>query len=117
MADHAFPSPAGIRLEHQQLKRLEIMSLVEATTLVLLVFVTAPAKHLLDWPLGSRLLGPVHGVAFLVYLWVALQTVAGGGWRRRDAARLFLVAFIPLAGFFNIPWLRSRMAELQGRRA
>jgi integral membrane protein len=97
--------------ERTQLKRLEIMSLIEATTLVVLVFVMVPAKHLFGWPLGSRILGPVHGLAFLSYVWTALQTVSGGGWTRRDIARVFVVALIPLAGYFNILWLRLRMVE------
>lgn len=102
------PSPAGPNLEHQQLKRLELMSILEATTLVLLVCFAVPAKHLFGWPLGSRILGPIHGMAFLAYVWTALQTVTGGGWKPRDMARLFIVAFIPFAGYFNIPWLRKR---------
>lgn len=102
-------SPA--ELERGQLKRLEIMSVIEATTLVVLVFVMMPAKHLFDWPLGSRILGPVHGMAFLAYVWTVLQTVSGGGWSGRDTTRLFLSAFIPMAGYFNIPWLQKRMAK------
>jgi integral membrane protein len=95
-------------VELQQLKRLELASIAEATTLVLLVCLAVPAKHIFGWPEGSRYLGPIHGIAFLTYMWITLQTVAGGGWRWRDATRLFVVAFIPFAGYFNIQWLRRR---------
>ncbi|MEM5500308.1 DUF3817 domain-containing protein [Ahrensia kielensis] len=118
MIKNASYSPDNNMLEVQQLKRLELMSLLEATTLTLLVFFMVPAKYFFDWPLGSRILGPIHGLVFLVYVWTVLQTVAGGGWMMRDVARLVLVAFIPLAGFFNIPWLRLRaVADLQGQEA
>ncbi|AAK90668.1 membrane protein [Agrobacterium tumefaciens] len=95
-------------VELQQLRRLEMASIAEATTLVLLVGLAVPAKHIFNWPEGSKYLGPIHGIAFLTYMWITLQTLAGGGWRRRDAARLFAAAFIPFAGYFNIQWLRRR---------
>jgi len=105
-------------LEHKQLKRLEMVSIIEATTLVLLVFVAAPLKHIWGWPYGSKLLGPIHGVAFLAYVWTALQTVAGGGWHRRDVIRLFLVAFVPFGGYANLRWLCERAKSLaEGRQA
>ena len=94
--------------EQHQLGRLKIMSLVEATTLVLLICVAVPLKHVFGWPLGSKLLGPIHGLAFLAYIWTVLQTVSGGGWPARDVIRLVVVAFLPFAGFLNIPWLRRK---------
>lgn len=104
--------PLQQNLEHEQLKRLETASLFEATTLALLVCIAVPAKHVFHWPLGTQFLGPVHGLAFLLYLWTALQTISGGGWSTGDRLRLFLVAFIPFAGFFNIFWIRNKANSL-----
>lgn len=117
MSHRNAPIEAGAELERAQLKRLEIMSLLEATTLVLLVCVAAPLKHLFDWRLGSQMLGPIHGLAFLAYVWTALQTVAGGGWSAGQTARLLGVAFVPFAGYFNIAWIRRRAAALGPRSA
>lgn len=117
MADETTPAQAASGLERDQLRRLEILSIVEATTLVLLVCVAVPLNHVFGWPLGSRILGPVHGLAFLAYGWTALQTVAAGDWRGRDIARLFIVAFVPFAGYFNIAWLRRKTEALDGAEA
>lgn len=57
-------------------------------------------------------MGPVHGLAFLFYVWTVLETVTGGGWARRDVARLLLVAFVPFAGFANLGFIRRRAARL-----
>lgn len=111
MADHL----SSTRLESDQLKRLNLLSIAEAATLVLLVCVAVPLKHLFDWPLASRVIGPIHGLTFLAYSWTVLQTVSGGGWRGRDIARLFIVALLPFAGFLNMAWL-SRKAEEHRRR-
>ncbi len=99
------------RIEAEQFRRLEAASVIEATTLLLLVLVAVPLKHMAGWPLGVRMMGPVHGLAFLFYGWTAVETVAGGGWRRPEIMRLLLVAFIPLAGFANVAFLRRKAAD------
>ena len=97
----------------EQLRRLELASMVEATTLLLLVAVATPLKHLAGLPGFARIMGPVHGLAFLFYLWTVVQTVAAGRWKRGEIARLALVAFIPFAGFLNVAWLRRREHEIE----
>jgi integral membrane protein len=109
---HAAPQPGGVdarRLEFAQLRRLEIASMLEATTLVVLVCVAVPLKHLGHFDTAVRIIGPVHGLAFLAYLWTVLQTVTGGGWPGRAIARLVLTAFIPFAGFTTPTFLRPRL--------
>lgn len=101
------------RIELAQLRRLELASCGEAITLVLLVCVAVPLKHLGGYPIGVRVMGPIHGMMFLAYVWVAVQTVAGGGWRATETARLFVGAFVPFGGFFNLPFLARKMAYLR----
>ena len=99
-------------LEIAQLRRLEQVSLVEATTLVLLVCIAVPLKHLAGLPIAVAVMGPIHGLAFLSYGWLAIQTVAGGGWRRPEAMRLLLLAVIPFGGYFNLSLIRRKRIEL-----
>jgi integral membrane protein len=106
------PLTSRLDLEAAQLRRLEQVSLLEATTLVLLVCVAVPLKHLAGLPLAVAVMGPVHGLAFLTYGWVAIQTVAGGGWRRAEATRLLLLAVIPFGGYFNLALIRRKRIEL-----
>ena len=100
------------RLEMGQLRRLKIVSMLEATTLLLLVGVAVPLKHVAGWRMGVTMMGPVHGLAFLAYVWTAIQTVAGGGWSSRDIARLLVVAFIPFGGYANLAFLKRKAAQL-----
>jgi integral membrane protein len=111
------PLTSRLDLEAAQLRRLEAVSLIEATTLVLLVCVAVPLKHLAGWPMGVAIVGPIHGLAFLSYGWVAIQTVAGGGWRRAEAARLLLLAVVPFGGYFNLGLIRRKKSELSAPKA
>jgi integral membrane protein len=103
----------AVDIELSQLRRLEIASFAEATTLLLLLGVAVPLKHLGGWDMGVRVMGPVHGLAFVAYIWTVVQTVAGGGWSRGETARLLLVALVPFGGFFNLPLLFRKASQLR----
>ncbi len=103
--------------ELAQLRRLKIASLAEATTLLLLVAVAVPLKHLASWSFGVRIMGPVHGLAFVAYLWTVLQTISAGSWHRAEAARLIAVAFVSFGRFLNAPFLVRKEAAYRAGRA
>lgn len=74
----------------------------EGSTLLLLVLLAVPLKHFGGMPQLVRVLGPLHGVAFLAYLHqlVSLrsQVSLGAG----QTAKLFLAAFIPGGTFWAL---------------
>ncbi|SNB72789.1 MULTISPECIES: DUF3817 domain-containing protein [unclassified Agrobacterium] len=98
--------------ELAQLRRMRVVSLLEGTTLLLLVFVAVPLKHLVGYPTATRVMGPVHGIAFVLYIWMLFQTVMIGKWSRRDAARMAVAAFIPFGAFLNERLLARRQSNL-----
>ena len=101
-----------VREEERQLRRLELASWLEATTLIALVGIAVPLKHLAAIPTATTIVGPIHGLAFLFYGWTVIQTVGGGGWRPAAVLRLVGVAFVPFGGFLNLRWLRRRRNAL-----
>ena len=103
---------AARRDELGQLRRLEMVAFVEATTLLLLLCVAVPLKHVAGIGSVVHVMGPVHGVAFLTYVWMAIQTVSGGGWSRGETARLLAGAVVPFGGFFNLRLLARKAASL-----
>ena len=106
-------TPAGlIPPKRRQLLGLEIASLLEATTLVVLVCIAVPLKHFLGVATAVKVMGPVHGLAFIFYIWVVIQTVSAGDWPGRDIVRMVGVAFVPFAGFLNLPWLKRQNKRL-----
>lgn len=97
-----------------RLRQLAYASVAEGTTLLLLLGVAVPLKHLGGWPLAVQVMGPVHGFAFLLYLWIAVQTASAAGWPRADLVRLLVAAVVPFGGYLNVQFLARKAAEARG---
>jgi integral membrane protein len=100
-----------------RLRRLAVLSVCEATTLLLLVGVAVPLKHIAGWNSAVHVMGPIHGLAFVTYCWAAIETTAGGDWSRWEAVRLLVTAFVPFAGFTNVRLIGRKAAALRGGAA
>lgn len=98
--------------DRKQLGRMRLASILEASTLAILVFVAVPMKHAFGMPLVVSIMGPVHGLAFLFYVWMLFQSHFQIGWSGREWARMIFCAFIPLAGFANERLLKHRQDAL-----
>ncbi|MGL4289321.1 MAG: DUF3817 domain-containing protein [Phreatobacter sp.] len=98
--------------ERDQLRCMRLVSLLEGTTLIALVFVAVPLKRLAGYSLATSIMGPVHGFAFVLYVWMLVQTVTGGHWPRREVIRLLVIAFIPFGAFWNERDLKRKQAAL-----
>lgn len=98
--------------EESQLRRMRAVSMLEGSTLLLLVLVAVPLKHLAGYPVATAIMGPVHGLAFVLYVWMLVQTVAGGGFSRTETTRMVVAAFIPFGAFINERALARRQSAL-----
>lgn len=108
-------APAASVEDLAQIRKLRLASFVEATTLLVLLLVAVPIKHAWGYPLATRIMGPVHGAAFVAYAWSVIGAISEGGWSRREIARLSLAAFLPFGGFFNARLLRRKQAIISAR--
>jgi len=83
------------------LGRLRILGWLEGSSLLLLTGLAVPLKHFFDAPALVRIMGPVHGLLFLLFV---LQTVNAGieqQWRFRQTTWKVLVAcLIPFGTFY-----------------
>jgi integral membrane protein len=100
------------------LAALRICSVLEATTLIVLLFVAVPLKHLGHFPVAVTIMGPLHGLAFLAYVFAVFDTTSNMRWKAHQIARLVLAAFVPFAGFSTGRYLdRIRRPIVSGRNA
>jgi integral membrane protein len=88
------------------LRFLRWVGVFEGFTLILLMLVAVPIKRLLGVAEMVTWVGPVHGVAFLVYLYAVVEAWSAGDLSRRRLAFSLLACFIPFGTWFNNRYLR-----------
>ena len=92
----------------EPIARLRLIGKLEGTTLLALLFVAVPMKHVFDQPALVGILGPLHGLAFVAYLVAVVDAVSGGGFTVRETIRLVLVSLMPFGPFVNDRFLAHR---------
>ncbi len=93
---------------------LVVAILVEATTLLILLLIAVPLKHLAGWPAGVKIIGPVHGAAVLAAVYLLIEAFAAGEIRMRTALFLMLGALVPFGGYIGSRMLARRQPKKAG---
>ena len=80
--------------------RLRLITLLEGLSLLLLLFVAVPLKYYGDDPSWVKAIGPVHGVLFVLFVFMALHFAVKESWSFWDTiTRVFLASFVPFGTF------------------
>ncbi|HLO43317.1 MAG TPA: DUF3817 domain-containing protein [Leadbetterella sp.] len=81
--------------------RLRIIGFLEGITLLILVFVAVPLKYYFGIPSLTKMLGPIHGAIFLLFLFNSLSVGVEQGWKFRTTTwKVILACFIPFGTFY-----------------
>lgn len=74
-------------------------AVLEGTTLLALLGIAVPLKHLAGMPAPVSWIGPVHGVAFMVYIALACNVAAAQDWPRKRLLLTLLATLAPFGGY------------------
>ncbi|MES2678273.1 MAG: DUF3817 domain-containing protein [Bacteroidota bacterium] len=81
--------------------RLRLVGLLEGVSLLLLVGIAVPVKHLYGDPYLVQSIGPVHGILFLLFVFNALSVGVEQQWKFRDTTwKVLLACIIPFGTFY-----------------
>jgi integral membrane protein len=92
-------------------RRLQLAALLEGSTLLMLVGIAMPLKYLAAYPIAVSVIGPIHGMAFLLYLWLLASVASGDGWHKRDIGIALLAALVPFGAFAHAIGMHRKAAE------
>ena len=96
----------------RSLHYLRIASLAEGATLLVLLLVAVPLKRMADLPMAVSIMGPIHGLAFLIYSAMVLQALSTRLITTAETARLMMAAFIPFGAFMLNGVFRRKLLVL-----
>ncbi|WPP50459.1 DUF3817 domain-containing protein [Catalinimonas niigatensis] len=81
--------------------RLRLLALLEGVSLLLLIFIGVPAKHIFGNPALVQSIGPIHGMLFLLFVLNTLSVGVEYRWKFRDTTwKVLLACFIPFGTFY-----------------
>jgi len=82
--------------------RLRIVGFLEGISLLVLIFISVPMKYIFNNPLGSEIVGPIHGALFLLFLFNTLMVAAEQKWQFKTITWKVLVSCVLPFGTFYI---------------
>jgi integral membrane protein len=74
------------------LGRLRIICFLEGVSLLLLLFIAVPLKYFFQYPLAVRLVGPIHGLLFCLFIFMTLSIAVAQKWSFSQTTWKVLVA-------------------------
>lgn len=86
------------------MRTLRWVAPIEATTFLALL-VASYIKHQGDGATGVSILGPIHGILFLAFVWLVLALRREQGWSTATTAWLLVGAVVPFGGYVVDWWL------------
>lgn len=91
-----------IQLLKTKVGRLRIIAILEGISLLILIFIAVPMKHFLNNAEGTRLMGPIHGALFLLFLFNTMSVGIEQSWKFKTTTWKVLIACIIPFGTFYI---------------
>ncbi|PZS13182.1 MAG: DUF3817 domain-containing protein [Pseudonocardiales bacterium] len=91
----------------QAVRAFRAVAVAEAVSWLALI-VAAIIKRTNDFPLGVKIVGPIHGVLFIGYVVLALTVRAQLRWNARTLAIVLVDSVLPAGGF-----IVARRADLR----
>ncbi len=90
-----------IHFFNSNIGRLRLLGLLEGISLLLLLGIAVPAKHLYGDPALVRAIGPVHGILFLLFIFNTLSVGVEQQWKFKDTTwKVLLACLIPFGTFY-----------------
>ncbi|WP_428658793.1 DUF3817 domain-containing protein [Runella sp.] len=81
--------------------RLRIIGLLEGISLLVLIGIAVPAKHFYGNPVLVKVIGPVHGILFLLFIFNTLSVGIEQKWQFKTTTwKVLLACFIPFGTFY-----------------
>ncbi|TAE27788.1 MAG: DUF3817 domain-containing protein [Cytophagales bacterium] len=83
-----------------RLGRLKLVALLEGLSLIVLIFIAVPLKHIWGKPWLVQNVGMIHGVLFILYVLQVVQAKIEYGWSIRKTLLALLLSFVPFGTFY-----------------
>ena len=81
------------------MKTLRLFSILEGTSLLLLLFIAVPLKRMMDMPEAVTVIGPIHGGLFILFNLILIWAVIKHGLKIKHAIIGFIASLLPFGSY------------------
>lgn len=95
------------------LGRLRLLALLEGLSLIALVFIAMPIKYIGNDPTLVKVIGPIHGVLFILFVLYTISVSIDENWQfGRTTWKVLLASIIPFGTFYVDKTILSRQKDV-----
>ncbi|RFM32657.1 DUF3817 domain-containing protein [Chitinophaga silvisoli] len=104
---HLFKTPIG---------RLRIISFLEGISLIILLFIAVPLKYWAGQPAMVKVMGPIHGLLFTLFVFTTLSVGVTYRWKFSETSwKVLLGCIIPFGTFYIDKYILAPTANNETR--
>ena len=81
------------------LKQFRLIAALEGVSFILLIALAMPLKYMFDMPTPNKIIGMVHGVLFVAYVFFLYQVASDRKWSLKKVAIAFIASLLPFGAF------------------
>lgn len=82
------------------IKLFKLISTSEALSFLILLFIGMPLKYMADNPILVKVMGPIHGVLFVIYVFYAFIIAKKLNWTKKQLIISILCSILPFGPFY-----------------
>ena len=95
---------------NSNIARLRLIGFLEGISLLVLIGIAVPAKHMYGNPVLVKAIGPVHGVLFLLFVFNTLSVGVEYQWKFKTTTwKVLLACMVPFGTFYIDKKILSKM--------
>jgi len=95
------------------MKTLKTLSILEGSSLLILLFIAVPLKRLGDMPEAVSIIGPIHGGLFIIFNLFIFYAISKFKLKKKYAALGFVASLIPFGSFIYKAKVLSRRSSFR----
>lgn len=88
------------------------VAFVEGLSFLILLGIAMPLKYIWDMPQAVRVIGMIHGILFVLYIWVLLRVWIDRNWKFSRATIAVLASFVPFGTMMFDPSLKREVESI-----
>ncbi len=90
-----------MKLFNTHIGRLRVIAILEGISLLVLVFISVPLKRIYGIPEVSSIIGPIHGILFLLFVFNTITAGVEYKWKFKETTwKVLLACIIPFGTFY-----------------